>query len=65
MDGQEAMPNVTRRQTLASVTKRSTPISNADALITQHEQIAEEQRLARRDRYTLAKAVVGRVVGNP
>lgn len=55
MDGQETMPSVTRRQTLASITKRSNSVSDAEALSTQHEQIAEDQRLARRDRYTLAK----------
>jgi hypothetical protein len=55
MDGHETMLDLVRRQTHASVTKLSASISDADALISQHNQIAEEQRLARRDRYTLAK----------
>ncbi|ASW01646.1 glycosyltransferase [Paraburkholderia aromaticivorans] len=55
MDEQEVTLDTAHRQTYESLVELSIPMSGADALVKQHNQIAEEQRLARKDRYALAK----------
>lgn len=55
MNEQEVTLDTTQKQTYGSFAKLSLPTPDADTLIEQHNQVAEAQRLARKDRYTLAR----------